>query len=81
MIEMTLIVVFAGTLLSSFEQYPNKRITENMDISISSGQLNKMRVALVSLPLVCKLEDMREICLVLFLDPKHETIRKNKIFL
>ena len=60
------------------EQYPNKRITKNMDMSISSGQLNKMRVALVSLPLVCKLEDTREICLVLFLDPKHETIRKNE---
>jgi hypothetical protein len=60
------------------KQYPNKRITGHMDISISSGQLNKMRVALVSLSLICKLEDMREICLVLFLDPKHETIRKNK---
>ena len=60
------------------EQYSDIRITKNMDISISSGQLNKMRVALVSLPLVCKLEDTREICLVLFLDSKHETIRKNK---
>ena len=63
------------------EQYSDIRITKNMDISISSGQLNKMRVALVSLPLVCKLEDTREICLVLFLDPRHETIRKNKNFL
>ena len=60
------------------EQYSNKRITKNMDIGILSGQLNKTRVALVSLPLVCKLEDTKEICLVLFLDPKHETIRKNK---
>ena len=63
------------------EQYSDIRITKNMDISISSGQLNKMRVALVSLPLVCKLEDTREICLVLFTDPRHETIRKNKNFL
>ena len=60
------------------EQYSNKRITKNMDIGILSGQLNKTRVALVSLPLVRKLEDTKEICLVLFLDPKHETIRKNK---
>ena len=60
------------------EQYSNKRITKNMDIGILSGQLNKTRVALVSLPLACKLEDTKEICLVLFLDPKHETIRKNK---
>ena len=51
-----------------------------MDISISSGQLNKMRVALVSLPLVCKLEDTREICLVLFWIRNMKQLEKTKKF-
>lgn len=63
------------------EQYSSIRIAKNMNMSISSGQLVKTRVALVSFPLMCKFEVIKKICLVLFLDPKHETIRKNKTIL